>query len=66
MEGKELENAIRQAEEIANNGTEGEKEEFVEWASEALQWLSYQGDIDGLHAVELQYKAYLMALNKAE
>lgn len=61
---KELQEAINEAKNIAKHGTTADKENFVEWASEALQWLSYQGDKKGVEAVSTQYKAYLNALKE--
>lgn len=61
---KELQKAIKEAVKIAKHGTSGEKADFVEWACDALQWLSYQGDKKGVDAVGAQYKAYLHALNE--
>lgn len=60
---KTLNDAIKQAEDIAKNGTKKEKEYFVDWATMALTWLSFQGDIEGLSSVSAQYKAYLKALS---
>lgn len=60
------EQAIKDAIFVAEHGTKEEKEDFVEWACTAINWLSAQPDKeskDKLHIIEAQYKAYLQALN---
>lgn len=59
----EIKKAIQEAEQIARTGTPDEKRGFVAWACEALRWLSFQGDAEGVRVVSAQYKAYLRALN---
>lgn len=64
--GKELQQAINDAIEIARTGTTEEKQDFVAWACTAINWFSSQFNEESrqrLKVVEAQYKAYLEALN---
>jgi hypothetical protein len=62
----ELEKAIAKAEDIAKNGTQEQKETFVAWCCESINYLSSQGDNVGVNLVSEQYKAYLRALTAQE
>ena len=62
---EELKEAIRDAESIARTGATREREDFVEWASQAIAYYSSQRGEDMRRACEIvsaQYKAYLKAL----
>ena len=67
----ELQLAIKQAEDLAKNGTTEEKAAFVAWACSGIDYLNAQivngcGNDDtrkALKAIKAQYNAYLQALN---
>ena len=71
-EEKTPEEAIEQAKEIAKTGTVEEKENFVEWCCDALDYLSYQlpignkETIEAYNVVKAQYYAYLKELTQKQ
>lgn len=61
---EEFEKALKEAENLAKNGTKEEKERFVEWACDMIRWFSSQGDSESVSVVSAQYNAYLNSLNQ--